>query len=215
MREGASPGGCTGSADPVLAALGRIDIYLLDQIMRGRISPEMRILDAGCGPGRNARYLMSRGADLFGVDADARQIDRIRELAAKCAPELPLDRFSVGDLADLPFADGDFDAVVCSAVLHFARDAAHCESMVDEMWRALKNGGVFFARLATTIGIEALVVPVEHGWYRLPDGSDRFLVDQPWLEAMGERLGATLLDPIKTTNVQNLRAMTTWVLRKG
>lgn len=200
--------------EDVLACLGQTDIYLLDQIMRGRITPDMRVLDAGCGSGRNARYLLGQGADLYGVDTDPAQIERVRALAARLGPPASSDRFEVADLANLPFPDRHFDAVVCSAVLHFARDHAHCEAMLGEMFRVLREGGVFFGRLASTIGIETLVRPRGDGWYGLPDGTDRFLVDQSWLEETAGRLGAKLLDPIKTTNVQNLRAMTTWVMEK-
>ena len=106
------------------------------------------------------------------------------------------------------------DAIVCSAVLHFARDRAHFARMVDEMWRVLAPGGLFFARLASSIGIEPLVAAAV-GRVRLPDGSDRFVVDEQLLIETTDNLRGTLLDPIKTTNVQNLRCMTTWVIQKS
>jgi len=105
------------------------------------------------------------------------------------------------------------DAVVCSAVLHFADDMQEFTTMVEEMWRVLASGGLFFARLATSIGLEGQL-PATVGRMRLPDGSDRFLVDERTLLAWTSKLGGTLADPIKTTNVQNLRAMTTWVMMK-
>lgn len=200
--------------EALLARFGHIDVYLFDQLLRGRITPAMRVLDAGCGSGRNAHYLLGCGADVHGVDADPAQVERVRALAAALAPGLPRDNFQVGDLARLPFADGFFGAVVCSAVLHFAEDEARFEAMVGEMWRVLAPGGTFFARLASTIGIESRVTPRRGRWHGLPDGSDRFLVDEAYLLAVGEALGARLLDPLKTTNVQNQRAMTTWVLGK-
>jgi hypothetical protein len=49
---------------------------------------------------------------------------------------------------------------------------------------------------------------------RLPDGSDRFLVDERTLLAWTATLGGTLADSLKTTNVQNTRCMTTWVVKK-
>ena len=201
--------------DELLAQFGQIDIYVFDQLLRGRITPGMRLLDAGCGGGRNSQYLMSCGADVFGVDADPSQIDRIQAVAAHVAPNLPAGNFSVGRLAELPFSDGYFGAVICSAVLHFAEDEPEFEDMVTEMWRVLGSGGVFFARLASTIGIEDQVRRLEHRRHRLPDGSDRFLVDEDYLGRSTSRLGGELLDPIKTTIVQDLRAMTTWVLGKG
>jgi ubiquinone/menaquinone biosynthesis C-methylase UbiE len=105
------------------------------------------------------------------------------------------------------------DAVVCSAVLHFARDRAHFDRMLDEMWRVLARGGLFFARLASSIGIESLLADTT-GRMRLPDGSERFVVDEQLLLDAAYERNASLLDPIKTTNVQRQRCMTTWVLQK-
>ncbi|HUE96583.1 MAG TPA: class I SAM-dependent methyltransferase [Longimicrobiaceae bacterium] len=201
--------------DQLLAAFGRIDIYVFDQLLRGRITPGMRVLDAGCGGGRNAEYLMRCGAEVYGVDADPAQIDRIRDVAAAAAPDLPAANFVTGHLGDLPFEDGFFDVVLCSAVLHFADSSAEFEAMVGEMWRVLAPSGLWFARLASTIGIEDDVVHLRDRWHRLPDGSDRFLVDEDYLLRVGSELGGALIDPLKTTVVQGMRSMTTWVLRKG
>lgn len=200
--------------EELVALFGRIDIYLFDQILRGRIDPQMSILDAGCGGGRNSEYLMRCGAEVFGIDADPAQVERMTTVAATAAPDLPASNFTVGSLAGLPFPNGRFGAVICSAVLHFSEDQAEFQEMVSEMWRVLGPGGVFFARLASTIGIEERVTHLRDRWYHLPDGSDRFLVDEAYLVDTTERLGAKLLDPLKTTNVQNMRAMTTWVLGK-
>jgi len=192
---------------------GDIDIYLFDQLLRGRFDGRTRVLDAGCGSGRNLPYLLARGFDVFAIDESAAAVDAVRRLAAQLAPALPAENIRRGALDALPWTDGQMDAVVCSAVLHFARDRAHFDRMLDEMWRVLAPGGLFFARLASSIGIERLLDrPV--GRVRLPDGSDRFVVDERYLLDKTDQLGGELLDPIKTTNVQNERAMTTWALAK-
>ena len=78
----------------------------------------------------------------------------------------------------------------------------------------MRRIGLLFARLASSIGIEQLLDrPV--GRVRLPDGSDRFVVDERYLVDRTRELGGALLDPIKTTNVQNQRCMTTWVTQKN
>jgi tellurite methyltransferase len=195
-------------------AFGDIDIYLFDQLLRGRFDGVRTVLDAGCGGGRNLVWLLRAGVDVYAVDRDAAAVERVRGLAAELAPGLPPDNVRVAEVDALPFADAAMDAVISSAVLHFAADPAHWGRMVDEMWRVLRPGGVLFARLASSIGIEGRVRPVGNGRFRLPDGSERFLVDEAALVARTEALGGVLLDPIKTTNVQNLRAMTTWCLRK-
>ena len=198
----------------LLQQFGSIDIYLFDQMLRGRIADGATVLDAGCGSGRNMVFMLRAGMNVFGVDASADAIAAVRELAASLAPSLPRDRFLVQPVDAMSFADGRMDVVVCSAVLHFARDESHFDACVRELWRVLAPGGMLFCRLASTIGIETQVRPLGHRRHVLPDDSERFLVDADLLHAMTARLGGTLLDPLKTTVVEHMRAMTTWVVRK-
>ena len=81
----------TGSAPgPELsAAFGEIDIYLFDQLLRGRFDRCTRVLDAGCGAGRNLTYLLRHGVNCYGIDRDPTAIAQIRALAAQLAPDLP------------------------------------------------------------------------------------------------------------------------------
>ena len=194
---------------------GPIDIYLFDQLLKGRLTPGMRLLDAGSGSGRNLPYFLRHGFDVCAVDATPGAVEQVRQLAAELAPRLPATNFRVEALERLSFPDGDFDAVIASAVLHFARDDPHFRAMVAELWRVLRPGGLFFARLASSIGIEPRVRPLGGGRYHLPDGSDRFLVDEALLAGLATRLAASPLEPLKTVNVENQRCMTTWCLRKG
>lgn len=196
------------------ALFGDIDIYLFDQLARGRFDGRRRVLDAGCGGGRNLPYLLARGYDVFAIDDDPGAIAAVRQLAARLAPELPSENIRHGSVARLPWLDASMDAVISSAVLHFARDRAQFDAMVHDMWRVLAPGGLFFARLATSIGLEDRL-PARSGRMRLPDGSERFIMDEPALLGLTAQLRGRLLDPLKTTNVQNQRAMTTWVFEKG
>jgi tellurite methyltransferase len=204
--------------DPPSAALrrlvGEIDIYLFDQLLKGRFDSCARVLDAGCGDGRNLVYFLRSGFEVFAADRDREAIATVRALAAGLAPELSPHHFRTAEVEALPWPDASMDAVVCSAVLHFAADERHFDRMLHEMWRVLRPAGIFFARLASSIGIEARIRMDERRRARLPDGTERFLVDQALLLQYTEQLGATLLEPLKTTNVQNLRAMTTWCLQK-
>jgi SAM-dependent methyltransferase len=197
------------------AQFGPIDIYLFDQLLRGRLSPPMRVIDAGCGSGRNAYYLMSAGFRVAAVDASAEAVAATRALAAKLAPALPAPDFRVEPVEAMSFADHEADAVVSIAVLHFARDHAHFAAMLESMWRVLKPGGLLFCRLASDIGMESRMTPTTPGRYRMPDGSERYLVNEATLMRWTQQLGSTLLDPLKTTIVQDQRCMTTWVVRKG
>ena len=194
---------------------GSIDIYLFDQLLKGRLTPEMRVLDAGCGGGRNLVYFFRSGFDVSGVDQSSDAIAQIRMLAAELAPHLPADNFGVAAIEQMAFGDESFDVVISSAVLHFARDETQWLAMVREMWRVLKPGGIFFARLASTIGMEDKVRLIEGRRYHLPDGNDRFLVDEQMLLNTTKTLRGEWLEPLKTVVVQNMRSMSNWVVRKG
>ena len=193
---------------------GNIDIYLFDQLLRGRLRAPMRVLDAGCGSGRNLVHLLRSGYEVFATDADEDAIRTVRQMAATLALHLPESNFRVEPIEAMSFGDASMDAVLSNAVLHFARDDSHFEAMLHGMWRVLKPGGLFFSRLASSIGMEDRVQPVANGRFRLPDGSDRYLVDEARLVDLTARLGGVLLDPLKTTIVQDQRCMTTWVVRK-
>ena len=193
---------------------GETDIYLLDQILKDRFHFNSSILDAGCGSGRNLVYFLRNGNEVFGVDQNPEALKYVRALAASLAPNLPPENFQVSAIEQLTFASNRFDAVICSAVLHFARDETHFEQMLGELWRVLKSGGLFFARLASSIGVEDKIELIANRRYWLPDGSERFLVNEEMLMRLTARIGGNWLEPLKTTNVQNLRSMTTWVLSK-
>ena len=189
---------------PLREQFGDIDIYLFDQLLRGRIRPNDRILDAGCGNGRNLVYLLREGYEVYGVDSENRVI-----------ANLPADHFRAEPLEAMSFPDAFAGVVIASAVLHFAKSDEHFLAMLNGVWRVLKPGGMLFCRLASSIGIETKIQPLGEGRYLLPDGSERYLVDEMTLMNLTEQLGGGLLDPLKTTVVQNQRSMTTWVVRKN
>ena len=191
---------------------GQIDIYVFDQILRGNITPAMRILDAGCGYGRNLVHLLREGAEVFAIDANPDAVAHVRQLAATLNPALPPDNFQAGYLDHLPHPDSFADVVLCSSVLHFARDRRHFLAMLNELWRTLKPDGLLFIRLGSRIGMD--FPPVREDIYRTGDGSEWFLVDEATLLKLTGQWNATLIDPLKTTIVQSHRCMTTWVLRK-
>jgi SAM-dependent methyltransferase len=216
-----------------------IDIYVFDQLLRGRIAPGMRVFDAGCGGGRNLVYLLRQGYDVCGNDASPGAIARVRELAHALAPKASAD-FRIEAIEHTSFPDAHADVVLASAVLHFAHDEAQFEAMLRSMWRVLRPGGLFFARLASTIGIADRVRPLGGGRFHLPsasaatgrygetspklagdpraseggDGPIWYLVDADALLDWTRRLGGELVDPIKTTLVHEQRSMTTWVIRR-
>lgn len=197
-----------------LELFGNIDIYLFDQILKNRFHDKMRVLDAGCGGGRNLYYFLRNGFDVFGIDQNYDAIEHIKSLAKMIAPNLPESNFQFSTIEKMSFEDNSFDLVISNAVLHFAENEDHFKAMCFEMWRVLKPQGVLFVRLASSIGIEKLIKPLGNGRYYLPDDSERFLVNENLLAEISVELGGIWLEPLKTTNVQNLRCMTTLVWQK-
>jgi tellurite methyltransferase len=205
----------TGAPNPLAEQFGEIDIYVFDQLLHGRITPGMTVLDAGCGNGRNLVYMLRNGYDVLAVDESASAIDAVRTLAAKLAPRLPPENFRVEPVEAMTFGHDVADVVISSAVLHFMRDDSQFWAVLHGMWRVLRPGGLLFCRLASSIGMEGRFRHLGGRRYQLLDGTERFLVDEPMLVDATGRLGGELVDPLKTTVVQNLRCMTTWVVRKG
>jgi SAM-dependent methyltransferase len=191
---------------------GQIDIYVFDQILRGNIEPGMCVVDAGCGYGRNLVHLLREGCEVFALDQNAEGVEHVRKLSASLETGLPEKNFQTGSIERMPFPDAIADVVLCSAVLHFARDEHHFRAMLAELWRVLKPGGMLFCRLGSRIGMD--FEPLRPHIFRIGDDSEWFLVDQPMLLKLTEEMNAVLVDPLKTTIVQDFRCMTTWVLRK-
>lgn len=190
--------------------LGKTDIYLLDQIMKGRFLPEYKILDAGCGGGRNLYWMSRNGySDLFGID-------RKEEVISKLKGEYPdfKQNFHVSAVEKMPFEDEQFDRVISSAVLHFAKDENHFWEMLGEMWRVLSPKGMLFIRMTSIWGLEGLVQSKGSSVYQIPDGTTRFLLNDELLNEWKIRYPFSWVEPLKTVNVNNERAMSTLVISK-
>lgn len=172
----------------------------------------MRVLDAGCGYGRNLVHLLREGCEVFALDANPEGVEHVRQLSASLQTGLPPANFQVGPIEQMPFRSEFADVVLCNSVLHFARDEDHFRAMLAELWRVLKPGGMLFCRLGSRIGMD--FERVRANIFVVGDGSQWFLVDEEMLLDLTEEMDAVLVDPLKTTIVQDYRCMTTWVLRK-
>jgi tellurite methyltransferase len=201
--------------DDLITQFGNIDIYLFDQLLKGTFDGCKTVMDTGCGGGRNIYYFLKQGYEVYGVDTNPEAVDQVRMMARELAPSLPAENFVATAIETMPFEALFFDLVISSAVLHFAKDKSHFETMLHRCWQVVKPGGYFFCRLASSIGIEKEIIAIGNGRYLLPDGSERYLVDETDLLHYTHQLGGQLFEPIKTTNVQGMRCMTTWCVQKG
>ncbi len=190
--------------------ISNTDIYLLDQIMKGRYQKGDVLLDAGCGGGRNLPYFILNNISLFGIDNNAESITALKEKY----PHLPGATFQQAPLERIPFEASYFNHVICSAVLHFARGTDHFFSMFSELVRVLAPGGSLFIRMTSNIGIEKKVGLISDGVYHIPDGSERFLLTRSLLKKMVSQHPLQLLEPLKTVNVSDQRCMSTLVFQK-
>ena len=195
--------------NPIEEVIGSTDIYLVDQIMKGRYKSNDSILDAGCGYGRNLHWFLRNDLVIYGVDQDAAAI---YDLQRRC-PAVA-ERFRACAVEKIPFDDYRFDHIISSAVLHFARDTAHFRLMIAEMVRVLKPPGSLFIRMTSDIGIEDKVRLVGDGVYDIPDGSRRFLLTRELLADVMQKNGLGFLEPLKTVNVNDIRCMSTVVLSR-
>lgn len=190
--------------------LGNTDIYLIDQIMKGRYTPVDRILDAGCGTGRNMHWFVQNNFDIHGVDVSEETIIDLRNEY----PTLPAANFQVCLVEKLPLPSHSFDHVISSAVLHFAANSTHFKKMMGEMLRVLKPNGTLFIRMTSNIGIEDKVQLLPNGNHAIPDGSMRFLLTKPLLAECMLQFNLSFLEPLKTVNVDDMRCMSTLMLEK-
>ncbi len=191
--------------------LGQTDIYLLDQIMKGRYNATDKILDAGCGEGRNMHWFLQNDFAIYGTD-----INEAASAQLKSAnPDLAAERLQVAAVEKLPFGDIYFDHIISSAVLHFANSTEHFKAMLAEMVRVLKQNGSLFIRMTSDIGIENKVKLISDGVYIIPDGSKRFLLTKTLLAECMQENNLSFLEPFKTVNVDDQRCMSTLVLQKN
>ncbi|MEO7313860.1 MAG: class I SAM-dependent methyltransferase [Ginsengibacter sp.] len=200
----------TNQLNSIQEFLGQTDIYLVDQIMKGRYVPSDKILEAGCGGGRNMNWFVKNNFQVYGIDQSEAAILNLRSKY----PDLEEEKLKVGMIEKIPFEDNYFDHIISSAVLHFAKSETHFKDMMGEMLRVLKPEGSLFIRMTSDIGIEEKVVLLENGNYQIPDGSMRFLLTRNVLKDLMKTFPISFLEPLKTVNVDDMRCMSTLIFRK-
>jgi len=191
--------------------LGNTDIYIIDQLLKGRYKEQDKILDAGCGPGRNIHWFLQHNFETYAIDINE---ELIKNLIAS-NPGLPIDRFQVASLENIPFHNNFFDHIICVAVLHFASNTNQFKGMFAEVVRVVKQGGSILFRIAASTDFEDKIKFVSDGVFDIPDGSRRFLLNKDLLIECMQENKLSFLEPFKTVNVDDLRCMSTLVLQKN
>ena len=189
-------------------SLRHTDIFLLDQILKDRLDSSYKILDAGCGHGRNLHWFYEQQYDIYGIDINSDAI----ELCKQSFPNKTTN-FLTAELANIPFKTEHFDYIICNAVLHFAKNREHFHQMFTELLRVLKPGGTLFIRLASLIGLKQYQ-HISDDIYTTPDGSTWLLFAEEDITALIQQYDLNKIEPVKTSVVENLRCMTTLVLQK-
>lgn len=186
--------------------LGKTDIYIIDQIMKDRYTTGQKILDAGCAEGRNLRWFYLNNFDIYGIDTDSERLETAKQQYPKLA-----HNFTTGSIEKLPYEEATFHHVICSAVLHFAQSEKHFFTMFTELIRVLKPVGTLFIRVASNIGLDGNTPYLKES-HTNREGT--FFITREIIASLLTDFSVELLDPVKTTNVQDKRAMTTLVFQK-
>ena len=186
-----------------------VDIYIIDQILKNRYQPGDKILDAGCGNGRNLKWFYTTGFEIHGTDIDKDRLQHCKNIYPQ-----QKEHFILASVENLPYKANSFNHIICNAVLHFAEDLSQYLKMFQELLRILKPQGTLFIRTASNFGIENQVKHINNGIYCLPDGSQRFLLTQNILDDLLNRKDINFIEAVKTTIVYNKRSMTTLVVQK-
>jgi len=135
------------------SALGNADLILIDQILKNRFHKQMKILDAGCGEGRNMVYFIKNDFRIYGIDAN---VDAIR--LAKLYCRSLNNTFEVENIQNFaieqnPFPDHFFDAIICLNVLHSAKNQNDFFLWFEQLFRMLHSRGFLLLSLQSQIGV--------------------------------------------------------------
>ncbi len=145
------------------------------------LSGGAKILDVGCGSGRDTTHFMERGYDVVGIDFSSGQIAEARK-------RVPNGNFLIMDMRDLKFDPESFDGLwCCSSLLHFRRD--EIPSTLSSLNQVLRKDGVIFISLRKREEREE--------WRKYPDGTARFFSyydDAGEFKTMLEESGFSVMD---------------------
>jgi ubiquinone/menaquinone biosynthesis C-methylase UbiE len=118
----------------------------LNWLLGSQLTPNSRVLDAGCGASPLVQRLTELGYDAWGLDHSFRMLQE--------AHSVPRGRFVQGDIEALPFPDEAFDAVVCLGVLDYLPSD---EFALRELSRVIRKGGTLMLSLPQKVNVPVIV----------------------------------------------------------
>lgn len=192
----------------ILDEIRDVDLYLLDQVLKGRIPEKSSILDAGCGSGRNFRFFAELGYNITGIDPNVNFIENLKLKFPNYKQKLTMASIEGFE------SETKFDFIICNAVLHFAKDHSHFEKMMNALVKLMASGGMLFIRMTTNLGINTSNFEEKNGVFALPDGTFRYLLTEEKIAQITKDYDLKFVDPIKSVLVDNIRSMGVLVLQK-
>lgn len=182
--------------------LGNIDLFLLDQILKGRFEQAARILEVGCGEGRNLTYFIRNGYDVWGIDHHPTALQMLRMIGHSLHTNFDKEKFIEAKITEIPFPPQSFDAIICSAVLHFSPSEEAFFAAWDEMMKVLRKDGFLFISMYSSIPFPGKTQ------------SDFFLLTETLYRTVLQRYKLQEIEPTRTVVTGDAQAIAYLILKK-
>lgn len=182
--------------------LGNIDLFLLDQILKGRFEQAESILEVGCGEGRNLTYFIRNGYDVWGIDNNPTALKMLHMMGRSLHKTFDKEKFIEADISGIPFPPQSFDAIICASVLHFLPSEDAFFAAWDTMMKVLRKDGFLFLSMYSNIPFPGKMQ------------SDFFLLTGTLYQTVLHRYKLQEVEPVKTVAMGNTQPLAYLILQK-
>ncbi len=186
-----------------------MDLFLMDLILKGNLDPKSKVLDVGCGEGRNGVFFIQNGFEYHGWDTDESKL-RLIEYISKNLKKSST-QFELIDLRESTLRD-QFDLIICSRVLHFARSKDDFDEMWNKLVHLLRSGGILYLSMDSVVDV-AIGKELEDGLVEFPDQKIRFALTCELYEDI--KKGFDEIEPLRTLVHHGSRAQSFMCLKKA